>query len=294
MPASVFAQETLVNIPGLTGRSDFDGYINAIYAMFISIAALLAVVKLIVAGVKYMFSDIVTQKSDAKRDIQGALLGLLVVLSAVLILNVINPNLTSFDTSGIMQMERFDGFADLDQVINQCAASDLCFRTTCQTDDCAAEIIDCEGSGRDFFQNGNKLACVGSVSFQATNNNASVDSVRCSDTFYIDVQSDGSNTTNCCTGDSCPNLEQIGVGATILQKGRVYTKPERDVFAAAIKTEFPDSYITTIPAVSNDGPKLTEINNNTGMCSTNGYQVDRLHWENGGLVNVDIVCTKKD
>ena len=99
-PAIAASQYTpLVNIPQLNNGSGdgFNGYINAIYAMFISIAALLAVVKIIVAGVKYMFSDIVTQKSQAKKDIQGALLGLLVVLAAVLILTVINPNLTNFN-----------------------------------------------------------------------------------------------------------------------------------------------------------------------------------------------------
>lgn len=106
LPHYALAQDaTLISIPGV-GGSGFDGYINAVYAMFISIAALLAVVKLIIAGVKYMFSDVVTQKSDAKRDIQGALLGLVVVLSAVLILTVINPNLTSFNLSGVTTIER--------------------------------------------------------------------------------------------------------------------------------------------------------------------------------------------
>lgn len=87
--------QNLINIPQAAGG--FNGYINAVYAMFISVAALLAVVKVIVAGVKYMFSDVVTQKSAAKKDIQGALLGLLIVLAAVLILTVINPNLTNFN-----------------------------------------------------------------------------------------------------------------------------------------------------------------------------------------------------
>ena len=98
LPLWVSAQNYLVNIPGLTSGNniDFNDYINAVYALFISLAALLAVVKLIIAGVKYMFSDVVTQKSDAKKDIRGALLGLVVVLAAVLILSVINPNLTRF------------------------------------------------------------------------------------------------------------------------------------------------------------------------------------------------------
>lgn len=92
------AQNFLVGIPGIgSPTGDFDGYINAIYAMFISIAALLAVVKIVIAGVKYMFSDIVTQKSEAKKDIQGAIFGLVLILGAVLILTVINPDLTNFN-----------------------------------------------------------------------------------------------------------------------------------------------------------------------------------------------------
>jgi hypothetical protein len=98
LPTSVMAQNFLVGIPGIgSPTGDFDGYINAIYAMFISIAALLAVVKIVIAGVKYMFSDIVTQKSEAKKDIQGAIFGLVLILGAVLILTVINPDLTNFN-----------------------------------------------------------------------------------------------------------------------------------------------------------------------------------------------------
>lgn len=96
IPTSVFAQQYLVNLP-IGETDDFNSYINAIYLMFVSIAALIAVVKIIIAGVKYMFTDIVTQKSEAKNDIKGALLGLLVVLGAVLILSIINPDLTTFD-----------------------------------------------------------------------------------------------------------------------------------------------------------------------------------------------------
>jgi len=106
-PLVTFGQDyqPLVGIPQLQGQDGFNGYINAVYAMFISIAALLAVVKIIVAGVKYMFSDIATQKSDAKKDIRGALLGLVIVLAAVLILTIINPNLTNFDAGSIRQLD---------------------------------------------------------------------------------------------------------------------------------------------------------------------------------------------
>lgn len=95
----------LVNLPGITDPgTNFEKFINTLYATSISLAALLAVIKIIIAGVKWMMTDVVTSKGDAKKDIQAALTGLLVVLAAVLILSVINKNLVSinlsFDTVG--------------------------------------------------------------------------------------------------------------------------------------------------------------------------------------------------
>ena len=98
IPTVSFAVEIkyLVGIPGIDNPSlSLNDYINALYALSISIAALLAVIKIIIAGVKWMLSDIVTSKQEAKSDIWGATLGLLLVISAVLILGVINPQLTT-------------------------------------------------------------------------------------------------------------------------------------------------------------------------------------------------------
>ena len=101
LPTLIFAQDykPLVGIPGVNPNSDFDTYINTLYALSISIAALLAVIKIIIAGVKWMLTDVVTSKENAKRDIKGALLGLLVVLGAVLILTVINPDILKVNFS---------------------------------------------------------------------------------------------------------------------------------------------------------------------------------------------------
>ncbi len=89
----------LVGVPGIDsdGLPNLNAYINALYRLSISIAALLAVIKIVIAGAKYMLSDIVTHKEDAKKDIQGALIGLLIVIGAVIILNTINTDLTSLD-----------------------------------------------------------------------------------------------------------------------------------------------------------------------------------------------------
>lgn len=77
-----------------------EGYVNALYLLSITVAALLAVIKIIFGGVKWMLSDVVTDKSSAKKDIKGALLGLLIVLAAVLILNTINEDLTTLNIFG--------------------------------------------------------------------------------------------------------------------------------------------------------------------------------------------------
>ncbi len=98
LPILAFAAEplvykSLVSIPGIQANSGFGDYINALYGLSIAIAALMAVIKIIIAGVKYMLSDVVTSKQEAIGDIRGSLLGLVVVISAVLVLTIINPQL---------------------------------------------------------------------------------------------------------------------------------------------------------------------------------------------------------
>jgi hypothetical protein len=98
LPVVAYGAEykALVGIPGVTDpNADFSSYINSLYVLSISVAALLAVIKIVIAGMKYMLSDIVTNKAEAKKDIEGAIIGLLVVLAAVLILTVINPKITN-------------------------------------------------------------------------------------------------------------------------------------------------------------------------------------------------------
>lgn len=116
LPTFVFAQVTydvtydnaLVSIPGYdssSGSAGLNDFVNIIYGLAISLAALLAVVKIVIAGLKWMLSDIVTDKADAKKDIQGALIGLIIIISAVLIIYTINPTIIgqtdgSFEAGG--------------------------------------------------------------------------------------------------------------------------------------------------------------------------------------------------
>lgn len=93
--------QSIVSIPRIDPNTQStEQYVNALYWLSITTAALLAIIKIIFGGVKYMLSDVVTDKGQGLKDIQGALLGLLIVLSAILILNTINRDLTTFSIFG--------------------------------------------------------------------------------------------------------------------------------------------------------------------------------------------------
>ena len=90
----------LTNLPGLTdqtGNRTLADYINVLYRLAIGIGALLAVIKITYAGIKYMSSDAFASKEEAKKDITGALFGLLIMLSTVVILQLIYPNILNIN-----------------------------------------------------------------------------------------------------------------------------------------------------------------------------------------------------
>jgi hypothetical protein len=102
LPAIAQAETVyLVGIPGIDTAAEYTlpSLINALYVVSISLAALLAVIKIVIAGAKYMLSEIVTNKEDAKKDVRGAIFGLLIVIAAALILQVINPQLNRLDAA---------------------------------------------------------------------------------------------------------------------------------------------------------------------------------------------------
>ena len=84
----------LVGIPGLDKEPDFNSYVNALYALAISVAALIAVIQIVIGGAQYMMDDLITHKSAAKERIKNALIGLLIIIAAALILTTINSDLT--------------------------------------------------------------------------------------------------------------------------------------------------------------------------------------------------------
>src|SRR3989338_3117607 len=83
-------------IPGsCTNPCPFGNYLNIIIKLVIGIAAVLAMVMIVMGGVEYMTSDLISSKEAGKDTIRNAILGLLIALGAYLILNTINPQLLS-------------------------------------------------------------------------------------------------------------------------------------------------------------------------------------------------------
>lgn len=104
-PASAPNTETnqfipLTNLPGLpdeTGKRTLADYINVLYRLSIGLGALVAVIKITFAGIKYMSSDAFSSKEEAKKDITAALFGLLIMLSTVVILQLIYPDILNLN-----------------------------------------------------------------------------------------------------------------------------------------------------------------------------------------------------
>lgn len=88
----------LAGIPGLTTTSlnnlNLPGLLQTLYKLAITVGALIAVFQITLAGFKYMGSEVITSKEEAKNDISSSLLGLLIILSTALILKTISGDLS--------------------------------------------------------------------------------------------------------------------------------------------------------------------------------------------------------
>lgn len=88
-------------IPGINTNSSgqaitFSTLLGNIYRIAIIIGALFSVLMLTVSGIRYMVSDVVTDKQRAKKRIWACIYGLVLIAASWLILNTINPRLVTF------------------------------------------------------------------------------------------------------------------------------------------------------------------------------------------------------
>lgn len=97
-PILTYGYTFLAPLPGLEktieGSSLFSAYLSALFRFAIVIASILAVIVIIIAGLKYIGAAGNTAVvNDAKDQIYWAVLGLILALSSWLILSIINPKL---------------------------------------------------------------------------------------------------------------------------------------------------------------------------------------------------------
>lgn len=100
------AQETdlsytvLAPLPGVgegDGKTTLETYIPAIFKLAIGLSAVAAVLMIVLGGFQYISSDALMKKSEGRERIKNAVFGLVLVISAWLILNTINPNLLNIN-----------------------------------------------------------------------------------------------------------------------------------------------------------------------------------------------------
>jgi hypothetical protein len=86
---------------GALGRAlqsaNIGDFFQAAFDVAIVVGAMLAVLQIGRAGVMYMTGDIISNKSRAKEILQDAVIGLVVLISIVIILKQINPNILKLD-----------------------------------------------------------------------------------------------------------------------------------------------------------------------------------------------------
>ena len=76
--------------------SDILVYLANIYTFAIAMAGVLAVIKIVYAGIKYMTSEAFGLKTEAKKEMKAAVYGLLMALGSYVFLYTLNPNLVKF------------------------------------------------------------------------------------------------------------------------------------------------------------------------------------------------------
>ena len=91
----------LAPLPGglTTAPNNFGEYANKVFLIIIGLCGALAVIMLIIGGIMYMGDESIFGKTEAKKQMENAIFGLLIALAAYVLLNTINPDLLNANLS---------------------------------------------------------------------------------------------------------------------------------------------------------------------------------------------------
>lgn len=87
----------LAPLPGFptSGELTLGDWLRAFFTLLIVVAGILAFIMIVIGGIRYATEDAVSGKSEGRKMIENAVLGLVLALGSWVILNTINPNLAS-------------------------------------------------------------------------------------------------------------------------------------------------------------------------------------------------------
>lgn len=172
----------LAPLPGLddpydtTGECPLGRYLNLMIKLIIGIATVLAMVMIVLGGMEYMTSELISSKEAGKDKIKNAIIGLLIALGAWLILNTINPTLLNVCLGDIPK-------ASLE--VGPAPESNEAF-VPLSSNALASEEIYCPGSGGAAQLAAIANSFVGKVTYSQSNRNTVNSSIP---TLYLDCSS---------------------------------------------------------------------------------------------------------
>ena len=83
------------SLPSAIKSTNLAETLTGLFNLSIAAAGVLAVIMIAIAGIQYMGTDAYSSKEQAKERIRGAVLGVIIILSSVLFLETINPDIVS-------------------------------------------------------------------------------------------------------------------------------------------------------------------------------------------------------
>ncbi len=136
------------DLPGLEStdapEESLTNLLNWLFIIALGAGALLAVIMIAIAGIKYMGTDSYSSKESAKESIRNAVIGLVILLGSWLFLYTINPELVQLNA-----FQRAQGTALGDAPATAPAADTAIIVTTSQ--ECVGENC-CAGFGDSWIQ----------------------------------------------------------------------------------------------------------------------------------------------
>lgn len=100
LAADDLSYTVLAPLPGVgddNGKTTLEKYVPAVFKLAIGLSAVAAVLMIVIGGFQYISSDALMKKNEGRERIKNAVFGLVLVISAWLILNTINPNLLNIN-----------------------------------------------------------------------------------------------------------------------------------------------------------------------------------------------------